>query len=265
MDIVLALLRTLIFVVATVAVTVYVGRRIGRGHALLWTGTTLLVLHWLIGFGWTTYRAGAPDTTPDVAGWVSWSGYLLPFLAALAFVWGIGQAAGVPGRGGAAHDAAAAAAPAPHRPASTEGAPARVASPVPGPVGVVPPSGNGPVVGPRVSPASTRTPPPGAHTPSQPHRHKPARPPGLIVPHAVPVVMTPSASHHSPPDPDPVVDLGPEDEAPDIAVPPPGTPPIAPAGWMPTGPRPSASPAAPAQASPNGGSDESPAGDRPLP
>lgn len=111
---------------------------------------------------------------------------------------------------------------------------------------------------------AARTAPPGAHTPTRP-RPKLSRPPGLIVPHAVPVVMTPSASHHSPPDPDPVVDLGPEDEAPDIAVPPPGTPPIAPAGWMPTGPRPSASPAAPAQASPNGGSDESPAGDRPLP
>ena len=274
MDIVLALLRTLIFVVATVAVTVYVGRRIGRGHALLWAGTTLLVLHWLIGFGWTTYRAGAPDTTPDVAGWVSWSGYLLPFLAALAFVWGIGQAAGVPARGGAVHGAATAAGPArdagvgatpPYEPASTEGASARPGpSPVTGSIGAVPAAGGGTgsVVGPRPAPASAgRT--PGAHTPSQPHRHKPARPPGLIVPHAVPVVMTPSASHHSPPDPDPVVDLGPEEDAsPDLAVPPPGTPPIAPAGWAPVGPRPASSPAVPA--SPEDGSAQSPVGGRPL-
>lgn len=264
MDIVLALLRTLIFVVATVAVTVYVGRRIGRGHALLWTGTTLLALYWLIGFGWTTYRAGAPDTPPEVAGWVSWSGYLLPFLAALALVWAIGQAAGVPRRGAVAHGGTAAAAPA-HGPVATEEASVRPASPVPDPAGVVPPSGNGPVVGPRVAPASPRTPSPGAHTPSQPHRHKATRPPGLIVPHAVPMVMTPSASHQSPPDPDPLVDLGPEQDAPGTAVPPPGTPPIAPAGWMPAGPRPASSPVAPVQAPPEGGSDEPPAGDRPLP
>ncbi|MFT4296324.1 MAG: hypothetical protein QM582_13020, partial [Micropruina sp.] len=98
MDIVLALLRTLIFVVATVAATVYVGRRIGRGHALLWTGSTLLALHWLISFGWTTYQAGSPDAAGDVTGWVSWSGHLLPFLAALAYIGGIGHAAGFPSR-----------------------------------------------------------------------------------------------------------------------------------------------------------------------
>jgi hypothetical protein len=295
MDIVLALLRTLIFVVATVAATVYVGRRIGRGHALLWTGTMLLVLHWLIGFGWTTYRAGAPDTTPDVAGWVTWAGYLLPFLAALSFVWGIGQAAGVPARGGAVGaarrtpgGAPAAAPPAPARDESprTAGSPARPASSSgAGPVGVVPapPAATGiggHVASPRVTSAGPT--PPGAHTPAQPRRHKSTRPPGLIVPHAVPVVMTPSASHHSPPDPDPVVDLGPDDAAPGPADPPAGTPPIAPAGWAPAGwagaahgqgtavPKPStspgtdaASPVAPEQPMPESGSSESPAGRRP--
>ena len=48
MEIVLSLLRTLVFVVATVAATVYVSRRIGRGRPLLWAGTTLLALYWLV-------------------------------------------------------------------------------------------------------------------------------------------------------------------------------------------------------------------------
>ena len=65
MDIVLALLRTLIFVVATVAATVYVGRRIGRGHALLWTGSTLMTLHWLIDFGWASYQAGSSNAPSE--------------------------------------------------------------------------------------------------------------------------------------------------------------------------------------------------------
>ena len=102
MDIFLALLRTLVFVVATVVATVYVGRRIGRGHALLWTGTTLLVTHWLIQFGWTTYAAGAPEAPPEPTGWLSWVAHLLPFLAAVALIWGIGQAAGASTRGAAA-------------------------------------------------------------------------------------------------------------------------------------------------------------------
>ncbi len=215
MDIVLALLRTLIFVVATVAATVYIGRRIGRGRPLLWTGTTLLALHWLVGFGWTTYQAGSPNAAGDVAGWVTWSGHLLPFLAALAYIWGIGQSAGFPARAQAGAE---------RRPAASGGqAPAGAAAPAgkdPLHEGSVsgrldPAPGAAPSSGPAVViPSSSRSSgAPGVRTPSQPPRAKQARPPGLGVPHAVPVVMTPSTGRRVPPDPDPVVDLGPEDSA----------------------------------------------------
>lgn len=93
MEIVLSLLRTLVFVVATVAATVYVSRRIGRGRPLLWAGTTLLALYWLVLFGWTAYLTGSAAPNPDLGVWVGWLGHLLPFVAALAYIWGIGQAA----------------------------------------------------------------------------------------------------------------------------------------------------------------------------
>lgn len=253
MDIVLALLRTLIFVVATVAATVYVGRRIGRGHALLWTGSTLMTLHWLISFGWASYQAGSANAPSDAAGWVVWSSSLLPFLAGLAYIWGIGQAAGFP-----SHTAAAGASPAgPGKPIPDGAAPSAAAggtggTPVPAPSqhGTWQPSSG------QRSAGSTGHAPRPSGTPAE-HHHKPRpRPPGLVVPHAVPVVMTPASHHHSPPDPDPVVDLGPDDDAaPEVAAPPLGTPPIAPAGWAPTGPRPASSPAAPTtgSSSPEGG------------
>ncbi len=258
MDIFLALLRTLVFVVATVVATVYVGRRIARGHALLWTGTTLLVTHWLMQFGWTTYAAGAPEAPPDPTGWLSWVVQLLPFLAAVALIWGIGQAAGAPSRraaaggrptgaeassggvsGGAAPESPPAAAGQPssqHEPATR--APAGGAG-----GGHAGRAGGGPVVAPRVSPASQV---PGARTPTQ-SRPKSSRPPGLIVPHAVPVVMTPSASRHSPLDPDPVVDLGPDDDGPvgGTAVP----PPAASTAWAPVVP-PVQAPTEPARGTP---------------
>lgn len=207
MDIVLALLRTLVFVVATVAATVYIGRRIGRGRPLLWAGTTLLALHWLIGFGWTTYQAGSPANAEASAGWVTWTGYLLPFLAALAYIWGIGQAAGFPARtpepakvaaqAGAAVGAQGGESTA--EPATTQ--PAQPAAP-PSTAGM---RGSGGAV----------AAPPTTSTPAQPAGRSRQRPPGLGVPHAVPVVMTPSSkSHQSPPDPDPVVDLGPEPDQP---------------------------------------------------
>ena len=98
MEIVLSLLRTLVFVVATVAATVYVSRRIGRGRPLLWAGTTLLALYWLVLFGWTAYLTGSAAPNPDLGVWVGWLGHLLPFVAALAYIWGIGQAAGFPSR-----------------------------------------------------------------------------------------------------------------------------------------------------------------------
>ena len=106
MEIVLALLRTLVFVVATVAATVYVSRRIGRGRSLLWTGTTLLALYWLVLFGWTSYLTGTTNPSPELAIWVGWGGHLLPFFAALAYIWGIGQSAGFPSRAGASAGAA---------------------------------------------------------------------------------------------------------------------------------------------------------------
>lgn len=102
MEILLSLLRTLIFVVATVAATVYVSRRIGRGRSLLWTGTTLLALYWLVLFGWTAYLAGSTAPNAELGVWVGWTGHLLPFLATLSYIWGIGQAAGFPSRAGAA-------------------------------------------------------------------------------------------------------------------------------------------------------------------
>lgn len=241
MDIFLALLRTLVFVVATVVATVYVGRRIGRGHALLWTGTTLLVTHWLIQFGWTTYAAGAPEASPEPTGWLSWVAHLLPFLAAVALIWGIGQAAGASTRGAAAGRSGArvaggtgsgsaspeSAAPVPaSQPLSGQGT--TTLAPAAGVAGGhAGQAGGGPVASPRVTPGSQA---PGARTPTQ-SRPKTTRPPGLIVPHAVPVVMTPSASHHSPPDPDPVVDLGPDDEDPVV-----GTPVPPPTGWAPVVP-----------------------------
>ncbi len=290
MDIFLALLRTLVFVVATVVATVYVGRRISRGHALLWAGTTMLVTHWLIQFGWTTYAAGSAEAAPEPTGWLSWVGHLLPFLAAVALIWGIGQAAGASRQaraagaaaradGGAAGAGMSAGDTSPggfsaggaqggpsaaglHGGVSGEAAsgwadptrtghqlpPATASAPVPAAPGGV---GGGPAVAPRVDPA-TRTAPPGARTPTR-SRPKPARPPGLIVPHAVPVVMTPSASHHSPPDPDPVVDLGPDPDEPTVAtaVPAPGPPPSAPARWAPAHPRPVGPTTPSAEASPS--------------
>jgi len=211
MDIFLSLLRTLVFVLATVAATVYVGRRIGRGRPLLWTGTTVLVLNWLALFGWTTYLAGATDPSPDLELWITWSGYLLPFFAGLAYIWAIGQAAGFPSRKGAEAGAQlgrvtpqGASAPA-GTDAATPGAPA------------APPGGSGAPSKPVAAAAGATTataaaaaaggahpvPPPAEHH----HKHKSASA-GLGLPHAVPVVTVPSASHHSPVDPDPVADLG---------------------------------------------------------
>lgn len=215
MDIVLALLRTLIFVVATVAATVYIGRRIGRGRSLLWTGTTLLVLHWLIGFGWTTYQAGSPSAAGEVVGWVTWSGQLLPFLAALAYIWGIGQSAGFPARAeaGAGTRPVIAGGQVPAGPPAAAAGESLPEGSVSGRLAPAPGTGSGrggPAVSPRpAAPGGA----PGVPTPAQPPRPKQARPPGLGVPHAVPVVMTPSTGRRIPPDPDPVVDLGPEDGA----------------------------------------------------
>lgn len=216
MDIVLALLRTLVFVVATVAATVYVGRRIGRGRTMLWTGTTVLALHWLVDFGWTTYRVGSPTGGADAAGWITWAGYLLPFLAALAYIWGIGQAAGFPARSGADAGAQLGRVPADQQPAEqpTRRQPADAKPAASEPVAkgrdAAPPS----TAGMRGSGGSVAA-PPTTSTPSQPTRAPRQKPAGLVVPHAVPVVMTPSSrSHQSPPDPDPVVDLGPDPEQP---------------------------------------------------
>lgn len=216
MDIVLALLRTLVFVVATVAATVYIGRRIGRGRTMMWTGTTLLALHWLIDFGWTTYRAGSPTGGADASGWVTWAGYLLPFLAALAYLWGIGQAAGFPARAGADAGAQLGSEASGPTPAGLTPAERRES--------VTKPAERQPVVSP--STAGMRgsggavAAPPTTSTPSQPAGRPRPRPAGLVVPHAVPVVMTPSStSHRSPPDPDPVVDLGPEPDQPPASDP----------------------------------------------
>lgn len=185
MEIFLALLRTLVFVVATVAATVYVGRRIGRGRPLLWTGTTLLALNWLVQFGWASYLSGTPLPDGALAGWIIWAGYLLPFLAALAYIWGIGQAAGFPARPGA--DAGVRA--------------GQVTATTP----------------PAQKPAAPSTHPPAAATEPE-HEAHPASTAqsrlGLGLPHAVPIVTEPSApSRPSPVDPDPVADLGPEQDA----------------------------------------------------
>ncbi|MEZ5091049.1 MAG: hypothetical protein R2719_15885 [Micropruina sp.] len=179
MDIFLALVRTLVFVVATVVATVYVGRRLARGLALAWTGTTLLALHWLIQFGWTTYTAGAAGQASDADGWAAWSGHLLPFFAALSYLAALAMAVGRPAVPARARPPQADA-PTPPAPAAPAPTPARPATPASG------------------------------STPPEPPVKPRTRPAGLIAPHAVPVVMTPSSSHHSPPDPDPVVDLGPE-------------------------------------------------------
>ncbi|MFT4294547.1 MAG: hypothetical protein QM582_03945, partial [Micropruina sp.] len=120
---------------------------------------------------------------------------------------------------------------------------------------------------------------PGARTPAQPRpRPKTSRPPGLIVPHAVPVVMTPPAGHHSPPDPDPVIYLGPDvgdqltvlsplDPPSSVHDAPAAEPPAPPKGWTPVGPRPAPATVSPGQASPGPaspeGSAESPATGRP--
>lgn len=217
MDIVLALLRTLVFVVATVAATVYVGRRIGRGRTMLWAGTTVLALHWLVDFGWTTYRVGSPTGGADAAGWITWGGYLLPFLAALAYIWGIGQAAGFPARSGADAGAQLGRA-ASDKKASEPGTSEQPAKPVtstPETQPAAPPS----TAGMRGSGGSV-APPPTTSTPSQPARAPRQKPAGLVVPHAVPVVMTPSSrSHKSPPDPDRMVDLGPDPEQPKASDP----------------------------------------------
>ena len=217
MEIVLSLLRTLAFVVATVAATVYVARRIGRGRPLLWTGTTLLALYWLVLFGWTAYVAGSTSPNADLAIWVGWLGHLLPFVAALTYIWGIGQAAGFPSRAGAdagsrfgrrapepvAPPSGASAEPASTTPASDAGATPAVGTSTAGThdagaSGTVNPAGgtgSAPAVGAASgSTASTSATPPSAAKP------KPALP--FAGPHAVPVVTTPSAgSHHSPADP----------------------------------------------------------------
>lgn len=177
MEVVLALLRTLVFVVATVAATVYVSRRIGRGRSLLWTGTTLLALYWLVLFGWTSYLTGTTNPSPELAIWVGWGGHLLPFFAALAYIWGIGQSAGFPSR--AAASAGAALGKDAGRP--TEPAP----------------------VGDATSKPSAATEAGGAKTAQEPSKAAPASadpaatvsdPPKVFPgPHAVPVVTTPTS------------------------------------------------------------------------
>jgi len=169
MEIVLALLRTLVFVVATIAATVYVSRRIGRGRPLLWTGTTLLALYWLVLFGWTSYLTGTTNPSPDLAIWVGWGGHLLPFFAALAYIWGIGQAAGFPSRAGAGAGAAVGAKNS-KRPSETVAAGGGAAAPVTQPEA---PS----------APAST--------TSSATAKDAPKPFPG---PHTVPVETTPSSA-----------------------------------------------------------------------
>lgn len=201
MEIVLSLLRTLVFVVATVAATVYVGRRIGRGRPLLWTGTTLLALHWLVLFGYTSYLAGSAAPNPDLGVWVGWIGHLLPFAAALAYVWGIGQAAGFPSRtpeGG----------PGTGKTPTSEPAPAEPSRPQPS---VPPAAAGGPAATAGASgttQGASRTPvpptptPAAAAEPAAPAPKTQRSPQPFPVPHAVPVVITPSATTNlSPEDP----------------------------------------------------------------
>lgn len=190
MEIVLALLRTLVFVVATVALTVYVGRRIGRGRPLLWVGTTLLALYWLVLFGWTSYLTGNASPSPDLAIWVGWGGHLLPFFAALAYIWSIGQSAGFPARSGAGagaalgkrgHQSDPSSQPAAERPNNPERAPETAVADSPGTGrATTPPTGSSPAAGTK----------------------KTAQP--FPAPHAVPVVMTPpSGSSATPSDAQP--------------------------------------------------------------
>ncbi|MBK8447663.1 MAG: hypothetical protein IPL41_13550 [Micropruina sp.] len=221
MEIVLSLLRTLLFVVATVAATVYISRRIGRGRSLLWAGTTLLALYWLVLFGWTAYLAGSSAPNPDLAVWVGWTGHLLPFLAALSYIWGIGQAAGFPSRAGSDSGAK----PGRH---SDEPAPVAPVAPTSGAGSSGAGSTGAPEPGAGVSGAGTSgatsstadtagptatlpaaTPSPGAAGSGAPDKAAAAQPAAkakprmpFAGPHAVPVVTTPSASsHHSPTDP----------------------------------------------------------------
>lgn len=219
MEILLSLLRTLIFVVATVAATVYVSRRIGRGRSLLWTGTTLLALYWLVLFGWTAYLAGSTAPNAELGVWVGWTGHLLPFIATLAYIWGIGQAAGFPSRVGADVGASlgkgsnAPTSPAPTQTAG-EGQPPS-ASPIPAspmPVASAPVSRFAGAT-PSPSGAEPAAPvPPSVETPAQPAASDRSTPPAQSAagsshaarskrsmqpfpgPHAVPVVTTPSAN-----------------------------------------------------------------------
>ena len=219
MEILLSLLRTLIFVVATVAATVYVSRRIGRGRSLLWTGTTLLALYWLVLFGWTAYLAGSTAPNAELGVWVGWTGHLLPFIATLAYIWGIGQAAGFPSRVGADVGASLGkGSNAPTSPAPTvttgEGQPPP-ASPIPAsamPVASAPVSRFAGAT-PSPSGAEPAAPlPPSVETPAQPAASDPSTTAAQSAagssqaarskramqpfpgPHAVPVVTTPSAS-----------------------------------------------------------------------
>lgn len=151
MDVVLALLRTLVFVVATVAATVYIQRWVVKGRPLLWTGTTLLALYWLVEFGWSSYLAGTPTPNPDAAGWIAWIGYLLPFFAALGYIGAIGQGAGFPNRAAATPSAVQAGSaigtgrpatpPAAARPATPERTTAPDPAPAPKPAGAGPNQG----------------------------------------------------------------------------------------------------------------------------
>ncbi|MFT3861895.1 hypothetical protein [Micropruina sp.] len=166
MEIVLSLVRTLVFVVGSVAATGYVGRRIGRGRSLLWAGTTLLALYWLVLFGWTAYQAGSAAPNGDLGVWVGWLGHLLPFVAALSYIGGIAQAAGVPARTGV-HGGASA-------------GPIPIASPPIG--GFIDPAGE-------QSAVSTLTQPPGAESGTVQGRSK--QPTPFAGPHAVPVVTAP--------------------------------------------------------------------------
>ncbi len=202
MEIVLSLLRTLVFVVATVAATVYVSRRIGRGRPLLWAGTTLLALYWLVLFGWTAYLTGSAAPNPDLGVWVGWLGHLLPFVAALAYIWGIGQAAGLPSRPAPTQPAVPAQPETPAQPPANSQAGESAPTPVPTaqvsrygvPTATSDQSGDD-------APATTPT--QGGEKPDEPGAAQPAgdqpapKTPRLAAPfagpHAVPVVTTPSA------------------------------------------------------------------------
>ena len=191
MEIVLSLLRTLVFVVGTVAATVYVGRRIGRGRPLLWAGTTLLALYWLVLFGWTAYLTGSANPSPDLGVWVGWLGHLLPFVAALAYIWGIGQAAGFPSR----HGAGTAKSDVPAQPVAPASEPTSAPTPVPN----APVSRYGvPTAAPGAATDAAGTSAKNSGQATQQAGDRPAgkttRPAAPFAgPHAVPVVTTPSA------------------------------------------------------------------------